>query len=152
MSRSWFGGRAWYALCLVAVIAPGCGGGSGEGLDSNGRPLGEGADPGGPLTASFLSIQSHVFTPVCSVCHAGGSAPQGLRLDALNSYAMLVGVPSSEVPSLRRVTPGDPDNSYLVQKIEGHAAVGVRMPYGGPYLDASTTAIIRQWVAAGAAP
>jgi hypothetical protein len=140
------------ALCLVATVVPGCGGGSGAGLDANGRPLGEGDDAGGPLTPSFGSIQSHVFTPICSVCHAGGSAPQGLRLDAVNSYAMLVGVSSAEVPSLRRVAPGDPDNSYLVQKIEGHASVGARMPFGGPYLDANTVSLIRQWISAGAAP
>ncbi|PZP30935.1 MAG: hypothetical protein DI603_13450 [Roseateles depolymerans] len=146
--------RTWAAALLCAVVASvaGCGGGSGEGLDSNGRPLGEGADPGGPLTASFASIQSHVFTPVCSVCHSGGSAPQGLRLDATNSFTMLVGVSSAEVPSLKRVKPGDPDNSYLIQKIEGHASVGARMPFGGPYLDADTVARIRQWIANGAQP
>lgn len=144
--------RIFGALFLAAVLVPGCGGGSGTDLDSNGRPIGEGNDPGGPLTPSFGSIQSHVFTPICSVCHAGGSAPQGLRLDAANSYAMLVGVSSSEVPSLKRIAPGDADNSYLVQKIEGHAAVGARMPFGGPYLDANTIAMIRQWIGSGAAP
>jgi hypothetical protein len=49
-------------------------------------------------------------------------------LDSTNSYANLVNVASSEVPSLKRVEPGDDNNSYLVQKIEGTAAVGVRMP------------------------
>ena len=142
--------RLMSALCLTAALIPGCGGGSGEGLDSNGRPIGEGADPTGPLAPNFASIQSHVFTPICSVCHAGGSAPQGLRLDASNSYSMLVGVSSSEVPSLKRIAAGDPDNSYLIQKIEGHAAVGARMPFGGPYLDANTIALMRQWVSNGA--
>ncbi len=139
-------------LCLAVALVPGCGGGSGSGLDSNGRPLGEGEDPGGPLTPTFGSVQSHVFTPICSVCHSGGGAPEGLRLDAGNSFALLVGVSSSEVPSLQRVAPGDPDNSYLVQKIEGHAAVGERMPYGGPYLDAAAIATIRQWISNGARP
>lgn len=136
------------ALCLLALTA--CGGGGGEGLDANGRPIGEGSAASGPMTASFASIQSHVFTPICSVCHAGGAAPQGLRLDAANSYAMLVNVASSEVPSLKRVRPGDAANSYLVQKIEGRAAVGARMPFGGPYLDAQTITLIRQWIDAGA--
>ena len=104
------------------------------------------------MTASFASIQSHVFTPVCSVCHAGGSAPQGLRLDAGNSYAMLVGVSSAQAPSVQRVAPGDPDNSYLVHKVEGNASVGARMPLGGPYLDANTVAVIREWISNGAAP
>lgn len=152
----WVGMRGRAALCLwiamVGTVASigGCGGGSGAGLDANGRPIGEGADPSGPLLPNYASIQSHVFTPICSVCHAGGSAPQGLRLDASNAYAMTVGVSSAEVPSILRIKPGDPDNSYLIQKIEGHASVGARMPYGGPYLDAATIAMIRQWIANGA--
>ncbi len=132
------------STCLAACA------GSGAGLDSNGLPLGSEGATGGPITATFESIQANVFTPICSVCHAGGAAPEGLRLDATDSYANLVGVPSTEVPSILRVKPGDPDNSYLVQKIEGHAAVGVRMPYGGPYLDQTTIDAIRQWISDGA--
>jgi hypothetical protein len=138
------------ALGAAAALIAGCGGGSGEGLDANGRPLGEGDNPSGPMTASFSSIQSHVFTPVCTACHAGGAAPQGLRLDAANSFAMLVGVSSAEVPSLKRVAAGSAANSYLIHKLEGHQAVGARMPFGGPYLDAATIAVIRQWIDNGA--
>jgi len=138
------------AVCTAVAIVVGCGGGSGVGLDANGRPIGEGDNPSGPMTASFSSIQSHVFTPICTACHAGGAAPQGLRLDAANSYAMLVNVPSAEVPSLKRVAPGDSANSYIIQKLEGHAAVGARMPFGGPYLDANTIGLIRQWIDNGA--
>lgn len=135
---------------LAGAMLASCGGGSGDGLDSNGRPLGEGTNPSGPLLATHASIQAHVFTPVCTACHAGAAAPQGLRLDAANSYSMLVGVNSAEVPSLRRVAAGNPDQSYLIQKLEGHAAVGARMPLGGPYLDADTVAKIRQWISNGA--
>ncbi len=138
--------------CLAALLAlTSCGGGSGEGLDSNGRPLPPGGSSGdATLTPDLASIQSHVFTPICTACHAGGSAPQGLHLDEANAYTMLVGVPSNEVPSVLRVKPGDPDNSYIIQKLEGHAAVGARMPFGGPYLDDATIAVIRQWITNGA--
>jgi len=140
----------WGALAATAALVAGCGGGSGAGLDANGRPLREGDDPGGPMTASFSSIQSHVFTPICTACHAGGAAPQGLRLDAANSFTMLVGVSSAEVPGLKRVAPGDAANSYLIHKLEGHQSVGARMPFGGPYLDAQTINLIRQWIDNGA--
>lgn len=141
----------WAAVAWAALWLAGCGGGSGEGLDANGRPLGEGGGGvGGAPTATFASIQERVFTPVCTACHAGAAAPIGLRLDAGSSYALLVGVPSGEVSSLLRVAPGRPDDSYLVQKLEGHAAVGARMPLGGPYLDAETIGLIRQWISAGA--
>jgi len=133
---------------LLFVLIGGCAGNC-EGLDENGRPIGEGPPPGDD---DFTLIQTTIFTPVCTACHSGAQAPQGLRLDEGNSYAMLVDVPSVEVPELRRVAPGEPDNSYLVQKIEGRAAVGERMPLGGPSLDTEQIDSIRQWIAAGAQP
>src|SRR6201996_995561 len=139
--------RSGVVLCAILIGA--CAG-NGEGLDANGRPLAPGGDVSLPLSDDFESLQENIFTPICSVCHAGGSAPQGLRLDAANSYNLLVGVPSTEVPSILRVKPGDPDNSYIIQKLEGHAAVGAQMPLGGPYLTTDTIAFIRQWISNGA--
>ncbi len=50
-----------------------------------------------------------------------------------------------------RVKPGDPANSYLIQKLEGSAGIsGARMPFGGPYLDQATIDQIKSWIAAGA--
>ena len=49
----------------------------------------------------------------------GASAPEGLQLDAAHAYNMLVGVPSVEEPNLLRVNPENPDESYMVLKIEG---------------------------------
>ncbi len=145
--------HAGVALCAALLAA--CAG-NGEGLDANGRPLVPGGSTPAPLSADFGSIQENIFTPICSVCHAGGGAPEGLRLDAANSYNLLVGVPSTEVPSLLRVKPGDPDNSYIIQKLEGHAAVGAQMPFGcpstQPCLSTSTIAFIRQWITDGAPP
>ncbi|MEM7281844.1 MAG: Ig-like domain-containing protein, partial [Pseudomonadota bacterium] len=139
----------WNYLLLVYLFVSGCSAGSGEGLDNNGRPLDEGSG-GGPLVAEFQSIQDNVLTPVCTICHAGAGAPVGLRLDQGNSFAMLVDVPSVQVPTLLRVDPGDPDNSYLIQKMEGSASVGGRMPLNGPPLSQATIDVVRSWVAAGA--
>ena len=123
--------RRWLATVILSTLLVACGGGSGEGLDANGRPLGDDstATPTVP-SADFQFVQDTVFTPVCTVCDAGGAAPLGLKLDEANAYAMLVGISSEQVPELLRVNPGDPDNSYLVQKIEGTAAVGDQMPQG----------------------
>lgn len=133
----------------ASLILAGCAG-NGAGLDANGAPIVPGGAGNGPVSADFDSIQTHVFTPICTVCHAGADAPHGLRLDAANSYNLLVGVPSVEVPSLFRVKPGDPNSSYVMQKLEGHAAVGARMPLGGPYLSSDVIAVFRQWITAGA--
>lgn len=147
------GTAAAIALALAALAS--CGGGSGEGLDANGRPLtengGTGTGTGTKLQPTFASIQANVLTPICVGCHAGAAAPAGLRLDESSSYALLVGVASAEAGSLKRVAPGNPGDSYIIQKLEGRAAVGARMPLGGPYLDQATIDVIRQWIANGAA-
>ena len=107
---------------------------------------------GSPVTLS--QIQAQVFSPICSVCHSGptsGVLPSGMNLtSAANSHAALVNVASLEVMGIDRVAPGDPDNSYLIQKLEGTAAFGDRMPQGGPFLDQQTIDTIRQWIVDGA--
>ena len=134
-----------WAACMTCAL--GACAGDGDGLDENGRPLEEDS---GTLQPTFQSIQDRVFTPVCTGCHAGAAAPLGLRLDEGSSYALLVNAASVEVPALQRVQPGDPDASYLIQKLEGTAAVGARMPLNAPPLPASTIAVIRQWITEGA--
>lgn len=102
--------------------------------------------------AAFQTIQNEVFTRVCVGCHAGAAAPLGLRLNEGFSYDSLVGVRSTLMPSLLRIKPGDPDASFLMQKVEGKAATGARMPLGGPALSAEQLSAIRQWIADGARP
>jgi hypothetical protein len=129
-------------------------------------PSGDGA-AGGDFAASFSlavpvggttldAIQASVFTPSCAVsgCHTGptsGSLPSGLDLTTADaSFASLVSIASLQVPALFRVAAGDPDSSYLVQKLEGTAASGSRMPLGGGVLDQALVDDIRAWITAGA--
>ena len=142
--------RTWPTLLMIAGAA-GCAG-NGQGLDQNGQPISQGGGAGtGVVTADFQSIQDNVFTPICSKCHIGASAPEGLQLDAAHSYNLLVGVPSNEQPALLRVKPSDPDDSYMVRKIEGLAGItGGQMPLGQPPLPQATITAIRQWITDGA--
>jgi hypothetical protein len=133
-------------ITVTAAVLSACAG-NGEGLDQNGRPADGGPTP---LDATFESIQENVFTPICTQCHVGAQAPVGLRLDAESSYAMLVNTPSGEVSALQRVQPGSPEASYLIQKLQGTAAVGARMPLNNPPLPQSTIDVIKQWIANGA--
>lgn len=135
---------------MIMPMLVGCGAGTGEGLNSNGQVFQAGDDA--PLSAEFKSIQDNVFTPVCTVCHAGASAPVGLKLDAANSYNMLVGVDSVQAPGSLRIDPGNPDASYIIAKIEGTAAVGGQMPLGGPVLPQATIDVFRLWISNGALP
>ena len=155
--------RAAAAVIFAVVLNTGCAAGNGENLDANGQPVTdatavdaeepEAIDVSAPMASSaFGTIQSTVFTPICSECHGPVGASAGLRLDEAASFAAIVGVTSSEVPALTRIAPGDPDNSYLIQKLEGTAAVGAQMPLGGPPLPQDTIDFIRQWVSDGALP
>ncbi len=136
------------ACSALALLLAGCAG-NGQGLDENGRPAGE---PGVPVGGTFASVQANVFTAYCTGCHAGAAAPVGLRLTEDVSFAALVNTPSVESPATLRVAPGNPNASYLLQKISGTAAVGGRMPLGGPPLPAELIASVGQWIQDGARP
>lgn len=145
-----YANRAGLVALLASGVLAACGGGGGGGGSGNGQP--PDAPPPDSFGPNFSEIQAEVFTPTCAVsgCHTGGAAPQGLQLDESSSYGLLVGVASTEVPSLLRVEPGDPDNSYLIQKLEGTASVGDQMPLGGPPLPQASIDVIRQWISDGA--
>ena len=108
------------------------------------------------ITAPTLAqLQSSVFGPRCSGCHTGGGGalPAAMNLSSASaSQAALVGVNSIEVPALKRVSPGDPNNSYIIHKLEGTQTVGQRMPLGGPFLDQAAINDVRAWIQAGALP
>lgn len=129
---------------IVSLFLSACTGGDGSSLPPRLPP--------GAFSPNFSEIQANVFVPNCATvgCHLGGSAPQGLRLDDANSYGLLVGVASSQASSILRVSPGDPQNSYLIQKLEGTASVGAQMPLNAPPIDPASIDVIRQWIAAGA--
>ncbi len=109
--------------------------------------------PGNVPALTFTQIQTQIFTPICARagCHAAGSSPSGLVLEAGQSYGNLVGRPAAENSSLDRVAPGDPDRSYLILKLRGDPSItGERMPLGGPYLTSDQIAGIAAWIRAGA--
>jgi hypothetical protein len=145
------------AIAVLALV--GCGAGTGEGLDQNGKPIPSAAGGGGSfappvagLAPTLDSIQTNVFSVNCAVpgCHGGAGAQQGLRLDPGFAYGNLVNIASPRDPNQIRVIPADPDNSFIIHKLEGTQTLGDRMPQGGPYLPQSTIDVIRQWIANGA--
>lgn len=89
----------------------------------------------------------------CAVCHLTGDEAYGMALHPAAAYKSLVNVPSGESP-LVRVKPGKPDESYLVQKIEGTQAEvhgkGLQMPIDSGPLSREEIAMIRAWITEGA--
>jgi len=112
--------------------------------------------PGGmalPPATTLATLQNTIFTPVCSPCHQpGGIGPMPLDTEA-NTFANLVDVDSIEIPNLKRVAPGDAENSYLVWKIEARPTILFDpMPLGGPMLSQTEIDLIRDWIDTGALP
>ena len=112
---------------------------------------GLGSEPIDP-TATFTRVQNEIFTPTCGAigCHDTLGHQEGQILTVGRAYANTVGVPSTQMPSLLRVAPNDPANSYLYRKIAGAGITGDRMPQGGPYLTDAQIKLVRDWIRRGA--
>ncbi len=105
------------------------------------------------LEPTFTNVHSTVLQPSCafSSCHGSADAGDLTLTDAAASYTALVDAPSSADPERILVVPGDPDASYLLQKLEAAAdLVGEPMPPPAGGLDAAKVALVRDWIAAGA--
>ena len=91
----------------------------------------------------------------CTKCHKGTSAPEGMSLEAGKAYSMIVNVASKEKPSLKRVLPGDANNSYLYQKVVGSPTFKIsdaRMQRDGGALSDVDIALIRDWISGVSRP
>jgi len=115
------------------------------------EPGGGNGEPVDP-TATFTRVQNEIFTPTCASlgCHDTLGQQSSQVLAPGLSYAQTVNRPSVEMPSLMRVVPGDPANSYLYRKITGAGITGDRMPQGGPFLTDAQTKLVRDWIRRGA--
>lgn len=123
-----------------------------------------GVHPGEPgddpvPAARFERIQTEIFDANCQSagCHNPQSRAGNLVLAAGDSWANLVGIaPNNAIAraaGLLRVTPFEPEQSFLVRKLEGPGdGEGSRMPLGQPPLTADQIALIRAWISEGAPP
>ncbi len=111
------------------------------------------------LNPSFSSINQNIIRSsdssgrsACITCHGGARPASGLDMSQ-DAYSALVNVPSREHPERLLIKPGDPENSYLYQKVQGDPNVitGKRMPFNGPpYLTEGQISVIERWIEEGA--
>lgn len=126
------------------------------------EPLSSVTGPTPQLQPTFSSIQEQIFEngdssgrSACTQCHnaAGQFFAAQLNLERGVAYANLVNRAARNRPAKVRVVPGDPDNSYLIHKLEGGPDIfGLRMPQNGPpFLTNGQILVIRHWIELGAA-
>lgn len=142
------------ALALTAAfLLLACGGGDG-GAYSPTAPMETPDDPPGRVikdNPSFAEDIQEVFARNgCTVsgCH-GTFAASELSLVAGSAYGEIVNVPAKSEDFLL-VEPNNPQDSYVVIKVEGRHTVGSRMPLGGVPLDDIDITNLRNWISQGA--
>jgi hypothetical protein len=108
---------------------------------------------------SYASDIQPIWDASCqgTVCHdPAGTLGNGLDLSG-NAYDRLVGV-GAVGANRPLVDPSEPDNSYLLNKLDGSFADpdvnggGGQMPLLMPALDDGTIDTVRSWIAQGAPP
>lgn len=121
-------------LPLLLLLSAACSSDPAPPVDDGG---GDGNGNGTPTVSYALDIQP-VLTQDCIVCHGGAG---GLSVD---TYAgLMAGGNSGAV-----VVPGDPDQSRLIQRLEG--TIQPTMPLNAPELTTAEIDRIRQWILEGA--
>lgn len=138
--------RPSFALALIAAALGGCSDG------------GQGGPDGGAAAPGLDDVLSR-FGAGCAgaSCHVGFAAEPaaGLDLGPETACDHLVDIPAVEVPALRRVVPGSPEQSYLLCKLtpdcpdlpDRATIMPPTLPGGLPAADRD---LVARWIAAGA--
>lgn len=93
-----------------------------------------------------------VFAPSCLVCHAPPNPLGALDLSGANVAQRLVNVKSAACSGQVLVVAGQPDASYLLQKlVEAQPACGAQMPQRGA-LSSTAVECVTNWISNLAIP
>ena len=142
--------KAWFLGCVLTAAIP---------ATACDEKLSDVTGPSPNLEVTFSSIKTEILETTdlagrtaCGNCHNNvGRVPAAQLNLRTDPYNALVGVPSRFHPGATLVIPGNPDDSYLIRKLEGRDITGVRMPQSGPpYLTAGQISVIRRWIEIGA--
>jgi hypothetical protein len=119
----------------------------------------EGSSPCDTVTSTFDQIQQTIFTPVScgrSTCHDVAQEPHDMSLAPGEAWANLVGIqpanPTARNAGKLRVDPGNPANSFILDKLRGALALGEgdRMPLQLRPLSSNAIRLVEEWIVAGA--
>jgi hypothetical protein len=150
----------WVALCAAALfpLSPlGCGstpdngGGYDAGIDASETSVpcftcGDAFSSDAPLT---VQVKGEI-DQVCGNpdgCHGSGVGGMGIHAGA--EFDAMINVTSLESPMLKRVLPGQPEQSYVYLKVACGGGVILSCMPPGAHSD-RTAALFRAWIEAGA--
>jgi hypothetical protein len=118
--------------------------------DAGRAPVSDG-DAGHCTPTAHVSFTADVAPLLARNC-AGEACHESTWADPAAAYGALVGVPAAECcDGRRRVQPGRPDRSYILDKLRGqNLCDGERMPLGGDQLPPQDITIVDDWICEGA--
>ena len=158
----------WGAVVLSVALLAACSSSSGESAATCVGHTSSAASTPATKAVSFKDDILPIFQQSCvfSSCHGSPTgANNGIYLGAKGSANTtgirdaLVGKSSARMPSMKYVTPGKPESSYLLHKLDGNfcgldacadGKCGDRMPRGGDALDEGLISVVEAWIAQGA--
>jgi hypothetical protein len=138
----------------------GTGGSAQAGAGNGGSQAGTAGSGGAASTVSYRTTIAPLFEASCSYCHYTGS----LVIDIEQPFTPVTGLvasantwadahPEANLPQ-RNVVPGDPDNSFLMQKLTDPnldpSTSGQPMPWQVARLTEAELTALRSWISAGA--
>ncbi len=130
--------RCWITILACALVC----------VTGNAVAGGDGGDQ-----VSFSRDVIPLLKRRCVACHITGQEPGLVSLVPKKAHGELVGVTSVQSP-LNRITPADPEHSYLYHKLVGSqvdaGGEGEAMPPGMPPLSDQHIGVFRRWIEQGA--
>jgi len=106
-----------------------------------------------PKEISFSRDVKPVLQKECISCHGMKRKKADLDLSGDSALKNLLDVPSSQVPGMVRVKPGDPEQSYFWLKLDHRAQKGGGMPkvfFFSKRLHQDQLDLIKAWITGGA--
>jgi hypothetical protein len=136
--------KLFFPVTFAGLLLCACGSGN-DTVTSNVVPL-----------AQLSDIQEKIFSPSCaafSACHSSQGDAGRCNLEDGRAYSSLVRHPFSKNSTKVLVSPGHPEESFLLNKLRGDLGPdeGERMPLHNPPLSDAQIQAISDWIAAGAA-
>jgi hypothetical protein len=107
----------------------------------------------GGLSGCAAQVPTSIFGASCEggVCHNSRAKEYLLDLQSPGVASRLINVPSLEIPCFKLIDPENPDESYILLKVQPNPPAGAEMPSGGAMLSSAQIQCLREWVEAEAA-
>jgi hypothetical protein len=139
---------SWTVALILSAALVAC---SGKAVDTDTEIPVETDDTEVAVDVPYAEVQA-IFDTTCATsgCHDGTFVPD---LTAMGSPASIVGITGSQA-RMEHVAAGDPDNSYLLHKVNNtHVAAGgggAQMPSTGCCLSDAEVQTLTDWIYQGA--